>query len=203
MIAQFINSTLRKVPAWPLYVLGAVPPAWLFYSGVTGGLGVDPVKEMEHQMGLWGLWLIIAGLCVTPLRRWGNINLMKFRRPIGILTFFYIAGHLLIWLVLDVQIPSQILADIIKRPYVTIGMGAFVLMIPLVVTSNNWSVRKLGAAKWQKLHKLTYLAAILGGLHFVWLVKGWQIEPMIYTAVIVGLVALRWIPKRKRVAVAA
>lgn len=189
-IVQPINQGLRKLPAWPLYIVGALPPVWLFIAGLTGNLGVDPVKAMEHQMGEWSLWLIIAGLCVTPLRRFAGINLLKFRRAIGLLAFFYILGHLLVWLILDVQIMSQIIADIIKRPYVTVGMGAFVLLIPLAITSNNWSIRKLGP-RWRKLHKLVYLAAILGGIHYIMLVKGFQIEPLIYTGVILGLLALR------------
>jgi methionine sulfoxide reductase heme-binding subunit len=190
VVADPVNRTLRKVPAWPLYILGAVPPVILFWAGVTGRLGVDPVKDMEHQMGEWGLWLLIAGLCVTPLRRYAGISLLKYRRALGLLAFFYILGHLLIWLVLDVQILSQIWADIVKRPYITVGMGAFVLMIPLAVTSNNRSIRKLGKT-WRQLHKLVYATALLGSLHFILLVKGFQIEPYIYMGVILALLALR------------
>jgi len=200
MIADRINQATRRVPAWPLYILGALPPVWLIWQGFTGGLGVDPVKEMEHQMGLWGLWLLIAGLCVTPLQRLAGIRLIRYRRAIGLLAFFYILLHLLIWLVLDVQIPSQIIADIAKRPYVTVGMAAFVLLVPLALTSNNWSIRKLGP-RWRKLHRLVYAAVLLGGIHFLMLVRGFQYEPLIYLAVIVGLLALRIrLPRRKRVA---
>jgi sulfoxide reductase heme-binding subunit YedZ len=170
--------------------VGAVPPVWLFIAGLTGGLGVAPVKAMEHQMGEWALWLLIAGLCITPLRRFAGINLLRFRRAIGLLAFFYIVGHLLVWLVLDVQILSQIWRDILKRPYITIGMAAFVLLIPLAVTSNNFSIRKMGA-RWRQLHKLVYLAAVLGAVHFVMLVKGFQYEPLIYLGVVLALLALR------------
>ena len=127
---------------------------------------------------------------MTPLRRYLGLNLMKFRRAIGLLTFYYIVCHLLVWAILDVQIVSEMWADIIKRPYITIGMAAFVLMLPLAITSNNWSVRQLGR-KWRSLHKLVYAAAVLGGLHFVMLAKGFQIEPLIYLGVILGLLALR------------
>ncbi|MGC0223879.1 protein-methionine-sulfoxide reductase heme-binding subunit MsrQ [Pseudooceanicola nitratireducens] len=185
-----INQGARRVPTWVLYIVGAVPPVWLFIAGLTGGLGVDPVKAMEHQMGEWALWLLIAGLCITPLRRFAGINLLRFRRAIGLLAFFYIVGHLLVWLVLDVQILSQIWRDILKRPYITIGMGAFVLLIPLAVTSNNFSIRKMGA-RWRQLHKLVYLAAVLGAVHFVMLVKGFQYEPLIYLGVVLALLALR------------
>ncbi|MGR3455030.1 protein-methionine-sulfoxide reductase heme-binding subunit MsrQ [Pseudooceanicola sp.] len=198
MIAERINKGTRKVPAWPIYILGALPPLWLIWQGFTGGLGVDPVKEMEHQMGLWGLWLLIAGLCITPLQRFAGIRLIKYRRAIGLLAFFYILLHLLIWLVLDVQIPSQIIADIYKRPYITVGMAAFVLLIPLALTSNNWSIRKLGA-RWRQLHKLVYVIVPLGGVHFLMLVRGFQIEPLIYLAAIAVLLALRIrLPRRKR-----
>ena len=200
MIADRINRATRKVPAWPLYILGALPPRWLLFQGFTGGLGGDPVKEMEHQMGLWGLWLLIAGLCVTPLQRFAGVRLIKYRRAIGLTAFFYIFLHLLIWLVLDVQIVSQIIADIYKRPYITVGMAAFVLLVPLALTSNNWSIRKLGP-RWRQLHKLVYVIVPLGGLHFFLLVKGFQIEPLIYLGVIFLLLALRIrLPRRKRTA---
>ncbi|MEC8667747.1 MAG: protein-methionine-sulfoxide reductase heme-binding subunit MsrQ [Pseudomonadota bacterium] len=189
-LTQAINQGARRVPTWVLYIVGAVPPIWLFIAGLTGGLGVDPVKAMEHQMGEWALWLLIAGLCITPLRRFAGINLLRFRRAIGLLAFFYIVGHLLVWLVLDVQILSQIWRDILKRPYITIGMGAFVLLIPLAVTSNNLSIRRMGA-RWRQLHKLVYLAAVLGAVHFVMLVKGFQYEPLIYLGVVLALLALR------------
>ena len=191
-----LNTYLRKIPTWVLYVLGAAYPVWLLYQGLTGGLGVDPVKVMEHALGERALQLLILGLAVTPLRQHVGLNLMKFRRAIGVIAFFYVFAHLLVWLVLDVQILSQVWADILKRPYVTIGMAGFLVMIPLAVTSNNWSVRKLGPT-WRKLHKLTYAACLLGGVHFVWLVKGFQLEPLIYLGLIVGLLATR-LPKRNK-----
>ncbi|MGH1424171.1 MAG: protein-methionine-sulfoxide reductase heme-binding subunit MsrQ [Pseudooceanicola sp.] len=194
---DMINQAVRRVPAWLLYILGAVPPMWLLYSGLTGGLGVDPVKVMEHQMGEWGLWLLIAGLSITPLQRFAGLRLIKFRRAVGVLAFVYILLHLLVWLVLDVQIVSQIIKDIYKRPYITIGMAAFVMMIPLALTSNNWSLRKLGT-RWRLLHKLVYVIAPLGGLHFFMLVKGFQIEPIAYLAVILGLLGVRLIKQKRR-----
>lgn len=191
-----LNKYLRRIPVWLLYTLGAAYPFWLLYQGLTGGLGVDPVKVMEHALGERALQLLILGLAVTPLRQRVGLNLMKFRRAIGVIAFFYVLAHLLVWLVLDVQIPSQIWADIIKRPYITIGMAGFLLMIPLALTSNNWSVRRLGPS-WRKLHKLTYAACLLGGLHFVWLAKGFQLEPLIYLGVVLALLALR-LPKKAK-----
>ncbi|WP_170596742.1 protein-methionine-sulfoxide reductase heme-binding subunit MsrQ [Ruegeria arenilitoris] len=188
-----LNQILRRVPVWAVYIAGLVPVPWLFYQGMTGGLGVEPIEALEHEYGELALQLMILGLAVTPLRRLTGLNLMKFRRAIGILTLSYVVCHLLVWLVLDVQDPGQIWADIIKRPYITVGMVAFVLMLPLGITSNNASVRWLGAA-WRRLHKLVYPAAILAGLHYVMLVKGFQIEPLIYLFVILALLLLR-LPK--------
>ncbi len=197
IVAQTLNGWTRKVPAWPLYILALIPPALLFYQGVTGSLGIDPVKKMEHQIGLYGLQVLIATMCVTPLRRFTGINLIKYRRALGLITFFYISCHLAVWLFLDVQIWSQIWADIVKRPYITIGMGAFLLMIPLAVTSNNRSVRKLRKT-WGKLHMLAYPAVLLGGVHFILLRKGIQLEPLIYLILIVGLLVLRVPPLAQR-----
>lgn len=192
---QGVNALLRRVPVWAVYLLGALPAPYLFYLGLTGGLGVEPIEVLEHEYGELALQLLILGLAVTPLRRHLGLNLMRFRRAIGLLTFFYVTCHLLVWLVLDVQILGQIWADILKRPYITVGMAGFLLLLPLALTSNNWSVRRLGPG-WRKLHRATYVAAVLGALHFVMLVKGFQIEPLIYLG-LVGLLLLLRAPVRR------
>ncbi|OIQ41711.1 MAG: sulfoxide reductase heme-binding subunit YedZ [Roseobacter sp. MedPE-SWde] len=186
-----LNQGLRKVPVWLLYLLGALYPGWLLYLGLTGGLGPDPVKALEHALGEAALQLLILGLAVTPLRRVLGLNLLKFRRSVGLLAFTFVALHLLVWLLLDVQILSQVFNDIIKRPYITIGMVGFALMLPLALTSNNLSLRRLGAARWRRLHLLTYPAVLLAVLHFVMLVKGFQIEPLIYLSVVLFLLLCR------------
>jgi len=186
-----LNQGLRKVPVWLLYLLGALYPGWLLYLGLTGGLGPDPVKALEHALGEAALQLLILGLAVTPLRRFLGLNLLKFRRSVGLLAFTYVALHLLVWLLLDVQIMSQVLNDILKRPYITIGMVGFALLLPLALTSNNLSLRRLGAARWRRLHLLTYPAVLLAALHFVMLVKGFQIEPLIYLSVVLFLLLCR------------
>lgn len=195
-IIDQINTTARRVPTWVVYILCLLPAPYFFYLAVTGNLGPDPVKPLEHKYGELALQLLIAGLCITPLRQHLGINLIKFRRSLGIMAFTYVSFHLLVWAVLDVQTLGRVIEDIIKRPYITIGMAGFALLLPLAVTSNNWSVRKLGPT-WRKLHKLTYPAVFLGGVHYIWLVKGIQIEPLIYLAVILGLLALRYRPKRR------
>ena len=198
MIQQHINQWARQIPSWVVYVLLLIPAPWFFYLGATGGLGVEPIKALEHEYGELALKLLVAGLAITPLRTHLGINLIKFRRAIGLMAFFYVSAHLLVWLVLDVQIVSQIWADILKRPYITIGMVGFILMVPLAVTSNNRSIRMLGP-KWRQLHKLTYMVVLLGAVHFLMLVKGFQLEPILYLAVILVLLALR-LPKKRRVA---
>lgn len=188
-----INAFARRVPTWGLYILYLLPVPWLLYLAQTGGLGREPIKALEHELGEIALQLLIIGLTITPLRRYLGINLLKFRRMFGLLAFIYVSLHLLVWLVLDVGILSQIWADILKRPYITIGMAGFALLIPLAVTSNNWSVRQLGSG-WRKLHRLSYAAVLLGGVHYMMLTKTWALEPVIYMAVILGLLALR-LPK--------
>jgi sulfoxide reductase heme-binding subunit YedZ len=201
MMINTLNTTLRRIPAWPIYVIGAVWAAWLFYLGVTGGLGVEPINALEREYGEVGLKLLIIGLAITPLRKYVGVNLLKFRRALGVTTFFYIMAHFTVWAVLDVGTFARVWEEILKRPYVTVGMLGFVLMIPLAVTSNNLSLRKLGGATWRKLHKLTYPIALLAAVHYLWLVKGFHLEPIVYLGVILGLLALR-IQKSRKMAVA-
>ncbi|GGD19580.1 protein-methionine-sulfoxide reductase heme-binding subunit MsrQ [Sinisalibacter lacisalsi] len=193
-LSDRINAGLRRVPTWPLYAMGALPPFWYFYLGLTGGLGAEPISALEHRLGLLGLQFLLLGLAVTPLRRFAGINLIRFRRMIGLLAFYYICMHLLTWLVLDIRDPARIWADIVKRPYITVGMVGFLALVPLAATSNNASVRKLGK-RWRQLHWLVYPAVVLGAVHFVMLRKGWQIEPLVYLAAFVILIVLRLIPR--------
>lgn len=192
-VVDKINGAARRVPTWAVYILYLLPVPWLLYLAQTGGLGREPIKALEHELGEIALQLLIIGLCITPLRQYFGLNLLKFRRTFGLLAFTYVALHLLVWVVLDMSLLwGQMWADIWKRPYITIGMAGFVALLPLAITSNNVSIRKMGAAAWRKLHKLTYVAVILGGIHYLWLVKGIQLEPIIYMAVILGLIALRY-----------
>lgn len=191
-----LNTICRKVPVWLIWVVFLIPVPALLYMGVTGGLGREPIKALEHELGEIAIQLLIVGLCVSPLRRYFGVNLMKFRRALGLLAFTYVVLHLIVWAVLDVQIVSQIWADIVKRPYITIGMAALLLMIPLALTSNNKSVRKYGS-RWNQLHKLTYVVTILAGIHFIWVRKGFQLEPILYLGVILFLILVRYIPKSR------
>jgi sulfoxide reductase heme-binding subunit YedZ len=175
-----------------LYILGLLPAVYTFYLGVSDQLGADPLRTLEQTLGLWALRFLIAALAVTPLRRLGGPNLIRYRRALGLLAFYYAALHLTTYLVLDqgLDLPA-IWADIVKRPYITIGMLAFLLLVPLAVTSNGPMIRRLGAAAWQRLHRLVYVAAIAGALHFILLVKAWPLEPLVYAALVAVLLLFR------------
>lgn len=197
--AQSINQKLRRIPAWPVYLLGAIPFALLVLQAFTGDLGADPVKFIERDLGEWGLKFLVVGLCVTPLRWATGVSMIKYRRAIGLLAFSYVALHLTTWVVLDLQFRwAEIGADLIKRPYIIIGMIGFLALLPLAVTSNTLSVRRMGAAAWQKLHKLTYVAALAGATHYMMLVKAWPLEPMLYLGAVVALLAVRAIRTWRR-----
>ncbi|WP_432255043.1 protein-methionine-sulfoxide reductase heme-binding subunit MsrQ [Limimaricola sp. AA108-03] len=191
--AQRINGVLRRVPAWPLYVLGVIWAGFLFWQALTGRLGVEPINALEREYGDTALKLLVAGLAVTPLMKYTRISLLKFRRAIGLLCFFFVLAHFSVWALLDVQSLGRVWADILKRPYVTVGMIAFLGLIPLALTSNDWSIRRLGR-NWRRLHQLVYGIAILGAVHYIWLAKGFQIEPLVYLGLILGLLAtrIRW-----------
>lgn len=190
-LATSLNGAFRKVPAWLIYVIATAWTVWQFYLAATNQMGPEPINALERVYGEKALQLLIVGLAITPLRDWTGVNLIKFRRAIGVTTFFLVLAHFMVWAILDVQTFARVWTEIVKRKYVTVGMVAFVLLIPLAMTSNNWSIRKVGPVVWRKLHKLTYPIAILAGVHFLWLVKGFQIEPIIYMGVILSLLAAR------------
>lgn len=194
MWVERINGFARRVPVWALWMICGAPAVWFVYLGMTGGLGAEPIKALEQELGETALKLLVAGLVLTPLRRLFSVNLLRFRRALGLLSFSYVSLHLMVWLVLDIQDPALIWADIVKRPYVTVGFTAFLLMIPLALTSNDWSLRRLGRG-WRRLHRLTYVVAVLGAVHYLWLAKGFQIAPLLYLTVILGLIGLRLRPR--------
>lgn len=202
MIADTINKTARRIPTWVIYLATAVWAGWMFWLGATNQLGPEPINTLEREYGEMALIILVAGLAITPLRNLLSINLIKFRRAIGLSAFFLVLCHFLVWALLDVQSLERVWADILKRPYVTIGMAGFLCLIPLAITSNDLSVRKLGAASWRKLHKLTYPAVLLGVAHYIWLVKGFPFEPLIYLGAAAGLLATRgkWLRRRRQAA---
>jgi sulfoxide reductase heme-binding subunit YedZ len=191
------NAPLRRLPVWAVYLIGLLPAPWLFWLAVTGELGPDPAKALEHRYGELALQLLVATLAVTPLRRWTGLSLLRFRRALGLLAFAYVCLHLAVWLVLDVQGLVPAWAEIVKRPFITLGMAAFLLLLPLALTSNDSALRRLGPLAWRRLHLLAYPATLTGALHYLLLVKSWPIEPVLYLAAILGLLALR-LPGRRR-----
>ncbi|HZH50675.1 MAG TPA: protein-methionine-sulfoxide reductase heme-binding subunit MsrQ [Microvirga sp.] len=181
-----------QVPKLAVYAVGFIPAVWLFYQGINDRLGADPMRYLEQALGLWALRFLIASLTVTPLRQILGINLLRYRRALGLLAFYYAALHLLTYLVLDQGLEfAAIWADIVKRPYITIGMATFVILIPLAATSNNAAIRKLGGQAWARLHRLVYVAAIGAALHFVMVVKSWPLEPLVYAAIVLALLGYR------------
>jgi sulfoxide reductase heme-binding subunit YedZ len=181
-----------------------LPGIWTVGLAFTGGLGADPARTMEHTLGIWALRLLLAGLVVTPLRQITGLTLLRFRRVIGLAAFTYVTLHLLTYLVFDIGLDWNVMVrDILRRPYITIGMLAFVLLLPLAITSTNAMIRRLGPKGWNRLHKLVYLIAILGAVHYLLLLKTIQITPLVYLAIAVILVGWRFLPARKPVARAA
>lgn len=198
-MAAGLNRALRRLPTWPVWILGFVPAAWLTWLLFTGGLGVDPVKLYERELGLWALKFLLAGLCVSPLLRFTGVNLNRFRRALGVTGFAYAVLHLLVWVVLDKQFHwAEMGRDLLRRPYITVGMAAFALLVPLALTSTDGALRRMGAAAWRRLHLLAYPAAILGAAHYLLLVRAWPVEPILYLAGAIGLVLLRVGRTRRR-----
>ena len=189
--SRSLSDALRRVPVWLVYVVGFVPAGVYLHLGITDQLGADPLKTLEKALGLWALRLLIATLTVTPLRQVVGVNLLRFRRALGLLAFYYAALHLTTYLLLDQGLEwPAILADIVKRPYITAGMVAFTLLIPLAVTSTKGWIRRLGR-RWQLLHRLVYVSAIAACLHFLWKVKVAIGEPVYYAAILAVLLGFR------------
>jgi methionine sulfoxide reductase heme-binding subunit len=189
-----INGYARKVPTWVVYVLGLVPLGFLIWGALFGGLGPDPVKAIERTLGLRGLQFLLASLAITPLRRVG-LNLIKFRRALGLLAFAYVSLHLTAWVWLDLGLRwGEMLADLWKRPYVIFGMVGFVVLVPLAATSSNRAIRAMGPLAWRRLHRLAYVAILAGAVHFALLSKVWTTELLFYVALAALLLGVRLMP---------
>jgi sulfoxide reductase heme-binding subunit YedZ len=168
--------------------------------GVGGlSLGANPIEELIHSLGKWGLKLLLITLAVTPLRKLTGWNwLLRLRRMLGLFAFFYVALHFLVYAGLDQRFDlAAIFEDIAKRPYITVGMTALLLLIPLAVTSTNGMMRRLGK-NWQKLHRLVYVIAILGVWHFYWQVKLDTLEALVYAGILFALLGYRLVDRRRR-----
>ena len=197
-----LPARYKPASIWALYAIGLMPGLYAFYLGIFGGLGADPVRAFEHLLGLWAFRFLCLGLAVTPLRDLFGINLIAYRRALGLLAFYYVVAHFAVYLTLDRGlILSSIAGDILKRPYIMLGMAGLIMLIPLALTSNQWSIRRLGP-RWNKLHKLTYPILIVAILHYALSLKVIDPEAAFYIGVTILLISYRLVrPKimeRKR-----
>ena len=174
------------------FVLCLIPLASLIWRGFYGDLGANPIETITRSTGDWTLRFLLITLSVSPLRQWFGLSaLLRFRRMLGLYVFFYACCHFSIWFIFDHALDfTDMIEDIVERPYITVGFSALVLLIPLAATSNNAMLRKLGK-RWKKLHRLTYLIVLLGVLHFLWLVKADYLEPGIYALIAAVLLLQR------------
>ncbi len=187
-----------------VFVLCLLPLALLVWDSLQANLGTNPIEEITHRTGDWTLRLLLITLTVTPARGLLGWNfLLRLRRMLGLFAFFYACLHFLTYVWLDQFFWwDEIAKDIVKRPFITVGFAAFVLLIPLALTSTNKMMKRLGR-RWQQLHRLAYVTAILGVLHYLWLVKADVQRPLIYAALLTLLLAYRAYANRRRLMKAA
>jgi len=186
-----------------LFLIGLLPAGRLAWAAWTGDFGAEPVEFVQRWTGTWTINFLLITLCISPLRAMTQQHwLLRLRRMLGLFTFFYAALHFLSFIGFDHAFEIDAIArDIFKRPYVTVGFAAFLLLIPLAATSNQWAVRKLGGRKWQELHRNIYLVGILACVHYFWLVKASALLwPLTYSIALGVLLAWR-IRERRRKAI--
>jgi sulfoxide reductase heme-binding subunit YedZ len=184
-----------KVAVHALALVPAAILAWQIRAEAltgNGGLGADPVAEIEHRLGLWALRFLMMTLAITPLRQITHQSvLVRFRRMLGLYAFFYATLHFTAYLVLDLRgYWAQIFEEIAKRPYITVGFTAWLLLVPLAITSTQAAIRRLGR-NWARLHRLVYVIGVLAVLHFWWLVKSDVREPALYATILATLLGWR------------
>ena len=176
-----------------VWIACLTPLAMLVYDGFTDNLTANPIEKITNETGIWTLRLIVATLAITPLRRLTGLNqLVNYRRLIGLFAFFYGSLHFTTFFFFDHQFDvAAMWQDVLKRPYITAGFTAFVLMIPLAVTSTSGWIRRLGGRRWNLLHRLIYFTALAAALHYFWKVKLDTTSPIYYGLIIIGLLAVR------------
>ncbi len=179
-----------KIAVW---LVCLVPLARLIYKSQTGGLGANPIEFITLATGSWTLTLLLSTLAITPLRKLTGLNwLIRFRRLLGLFTFFYGFLHFMTYVWLDKFFDfSEMLRDVVKRPFITAGFLAFMSMVPLAVTSTAWAIRKMGGKNWNQLHRLIYLSGIAAVVHFWWKVKADHRKPAMYAAILALLLLYR------------
>ncbi len=201
------RAALRLKPA--VIILMLLPMAWLAWqwvgllrSGYSAALTINPVEHSIRELGEWALRFLILGLAISPLARWTKTPAFTvWRRNIGVIAFLYATVHLLLYVGLDLELSLAALwKDVLKRTFITLGMAAFVLILPLAITSTNGWIKRLGTKNWHRLHRAIYAAVLLGGVHYLFMVKGNQLAPKIYLALIAALLLVRLIPKKSSAA---
>ena len=197
---SFLSNKWIKVP---IFLLCLVPFGLLVWRALTGNLGPNPVETLQHTTGDWILRFLVFTLCITPLRKLLKLpELIRFRRMLGLFAFFYACLHFLTYLGPDQNFSLAAMSkDVAKRPFVTVGFTAFVLLIPLALTSTAGWIRRLGGRRWQMLHRLIYVSAVCGVIHYYWLVKSAVLRPLAYGAIVGVLLLWRlgdWLIRRSR-----
>ena len=196
-------TVVRRIVKPAIFIACLLPLSWLSVRAfeLVGGLGANPIEKIQDTLGQWGLRFLVITLAISPLRDWLNVSwLVALRRMLGLFAFTYVLLHFLTWLILDQGLYwSGIVADIAKRPFITLGFAGLLLLIPLAITSTNNMMRRLGK-RWKKLHRLIYPIAILGVWHYFWQVKADIREPLIYAALVAALLGWRvWKSRRRTV----
>lgn len=194
---DLVRASVRRLRSWHIYVSLLVPLLFLTYDLLSGRLGVDPMRAIEKSLGVTAIYILILTLCITPFSVLTGINFIRFRRAFGLMSFFYIILHFSTWLLLDMQLRwVEIAESLTRKPFIVFGMMGFLLLIPLAATSNNYSMKRLGKY-WQKLHKLIYVAIILGGIHYLMMEKTLQNDAIITFIIIIALISIRFFKIRK------
>ena len=188
MITQINQKYLKIV----IFTLSLMPIFFIIYQIITNQLGPEPIKDITHHTGKWTLYFIVITLAMTPLKKITKLNIwINYRRMFGLFIFFYASVHLMTYVGLDYRFDlASIGDDIIKKKYIFIGFSAWLLLIPLAVTSNKRMIRIL-KDKWKKLHRLIYLISLFGVVHYLWLVKRDLTEPLVFLTIILFLLAFR------------
>ena len=175
-----------------VFIACLLPLGLIVFDGFQNNLTADPIEEILHRTGIWTLRILLVTLAMTPLRiLTGSAVFIRVRRMLGLFTFFYASLHLTVYTWLDLGLDwSHLFEDVIERPYITVGMLAWLLMLPMAITSNRAMIRKMGQS-WKRLHQAIYVVIGLGCLHFIWLVKSDITEPLIYTGIGLSLLLFR------------
>ena len=191
------RSRLITIIKVVVFIAALLPLAWLVWKAAQNDLGANPVEYITHATGDCAMIFLLSSLAITPLRKLTKFpDLIRFRRMLGLYAFFYASLHLLTFVGLDHHFAwAEVLPDVYKRPFVTAGFTAWLLMVPLALTSTTWSIRKLGGKNWQRLHWLVYFSAIAAVVHYWWLVKKDITDPLIYAVILGVLLGFRIVVK--------